>query len=224
MPMRSTLLARMRLQRRRRPASQRAERSSSARCGPQSVRPGASTIARAIARSAQRSPRAETLATRDRSSGAARSPRRSSCGRSSAVEIAHVLRWRPRPSASSEIKDSCTRTASRICSANSRRADAASMPSSLACRNGRFEHLLLALRVDDGSDARVLPRGDVVHELQPILHQLEHLADVCIRVGECRRGAGRRRQQEQKEDRERAGHGPAAYTFSAAASPGRAGG
>jgi hypothetical protein len=87
--------------------------------------------------------------------------------------------------------------------------------------DGRFQHLLLALYIDDGSFARVLPRSDVFHELQPILHKLEDRADVCIGVGECRCGAGRRRQQEKKEDGERAGHGPAAYTLSAAASPGR---
>ena len=123
-----------------------------------------------------------------------------------------------------EIKDSCTRDREPDLQGE-QPACRRSLDAQLACLlNGRFQHLLLALRVDDGSVARVLPRSDVFHELQPILHQLEDCADVCIRVGECRCGAGRRRQQEKKENRERAGHGPAAYTFSAAASPGRAAG
>jgi len=64
----------------------------------------------------------------------------------------------------------------------------------------RFEHLSLALGIDDRRIAGVLPGGHVLHQAQPILHRLKYGAHVCIRVGKCRSGAGRRRQQEQEED------------------------
>ena len=85
-----------------------------------------------------------------------------------------------------------------------------------------FEHLLLACSIDDRLAMQVLPRCDVTHQLQTLADQAEHLADVNIRIGKRRLCASGRCQKEQEEDRERAEHGSAAYTLSAAASPGRA--
>jgi hypothetical protein len=95
-------------------------------------------------------------------------------------------------------------------------------PERSSLLDGLLEHLLLARGIDDRLAMQMLPGGDVTHQLQALADQAEHLADVSIGLGERRLCAGGRRQQEQEEDRERAEHGSAAYTLSAAASPSRA--